>query len=449
MGVGPAPIVGRVTRPGLLFRSSLNDPVQAMRYAQGAFLAFATMAMLFIGCDTSSPDAEEDPVPPAAHVEARGAMMQGVPPPNNPTGPSEGTVLSGPVFDLATAPNGSILAVETVSPGTDIPPEGTNTSVVKEISRQGVQEVTEIVTVTGSPINGIETIGRGNFFAASGGLDQAVGAGVWHVTRGNARKVGNVESFEKNVDPDANEGLKWKDPLCEINPSEGFTAGPQSNPYHLARRSGREVLVADAAGNTLLSARTNGTVDWVSILTPPTTGPPAASTAPTDWRVLFPLSQDTNCYVQPVPTAVDVGPSGDYYVGELTGVTPGDLEGNPSTGLSRVWRVEDGARNVICPSDDCEVALDGLTSVIDVEFGPNGDLYVVEYDENGWFASTALGTPAGGTINRCDVETGQCTAVADDLTLPGAIAFDKGGTLWLLENNIGTPTVRPVPSAAP
>jgi hypothetical protein len=376
-------------------------------------------------------------------------MLQGGPAPNNPAGSPTGTELSGPVFDLATTPNGSILAVETVSAGTEIPPEGTNTSVVKEITRQGVQEVTEIVTVTGSPINGIEPIGRGNFFVTSGGLDQAVGAGVWHVTRGNARKIGDVESFEKNVDPDANEGLEWKDPLCETNPSQGFTAGPQSNPYHLARRSGGEVLVADAAGNTLLSAHTNGSVDWVSILTPPTTGASAASTDPNDWQVLFPLSQDTDCYVQPVPTAVDVGPSGDYYVGELTGVTPGDLGGTPSTGLSRVWRIEAGATNVTCPSPDCEVALSGLTSVIDVEFGPDGYLYVVEYDENGWFAATALGNPAGGTINRCNVETGQCTAAVEDLTLPGAIAFDKDDTLWLLENNIGTPTVRTVTPMSP
>lgn len=423
-----------------------------MRRSIAALTLTLTLGLILIGCDTSSPGAEQAQIPPEANVEARGAPMGG-PAPNNPPTSQEGTQLSGPVFDLATTPNGSILAVETVSPGTEIPPEGTNTSVVKEISRQGVEEVAEIETVTGSPINGIETIGSGNFFATSGGLDQAVGAGVWHVTRGNARKVGDVELFEQSIDPDANEGLEWKDPLCEINPSQGFTAGPQSNPYHLARRSGSEVLVADAAGNTLLSASTNGSVDWVSILTPPTgDSEPVASTDPDDWRLLFAIPDGPNCYVQPVPTAVDVGPDGGYFVGELTGVTPANIDDDnprPSTGLSRVWRVEDGATNVTCPSDDCKVVLSGLTSVIDVEFGPDGYLYVVEYDENGWYAATALGEPKGGTINRCDVETDQCTAVVEDLTFPGAIAFDKKGTLWLLENNIGTPTVRAVTPSAP
>lgn len=378
--------------------------------------------------------------------------MHGGPAPHTPNESQQGTPLSAPVFDLATTPNGSILAAETVSPGTEIPPDGRNTSVVTEITRRGTKEFTTLSTVTGSPINGLETIGRGTFFATSGGLDQAVGAGVWKVTRGKARLIGDVEAFEQNNDPDATKGPTWKDPLCEINPSEGFTAGPQSNPYHLARRSGNEVLVADAAGNSLLSARTGGPVDWVSIFTPPTMdGAPMASTDPADWRVLFPLDENTNCFVQPVPTSVDVGPHGDYFVGELTGVTPANIadEPSPSTGLSRVWRVEGGATNVTCPSEHCEVALSGLTSVIDVEFGPKGHLFVVEYDENGWFAATALDSAAGGTINRCDVESGQCTAVAEGLTLPGAIAFDKKGTLWVLENNIGSPTVHTVSFSGP
>ena len=421
-----------------------------MRHVQVVLIAFATIALLVVGCDTSAPSAEQDHGPPEASIESGVTLMQGGPAPNSP--PSQGgTQLGVPVFDLDASPNGSILAVETVFAGTEIPPQGTNTSIVKEITRRGVEEVTEIVTVKGSPINGLEMIGKGNFFATSGGLDQAVGAGVWHVTRGNARKIGDVEFFEQTVDPDANEGLKWKAPECEINPQQGFTAGAQSNPYHLARLSGSEVLVADAAGNTLLSASTGGPVDWVSILTPPTKdGKPVASDDASDWRELFPVMGNT-CYVQPVPTSVDVGPGGDYFVGELTGVAPEDFDGDPttvSTGLSRVWRVEGGATNVTCPSDDCGVALSGLTSVIDVEFGPDGYLYVVEYDENGWFAATT-GNPAGGTINRCDVDTGQCTPVEEDLMLPGAITFDKAGTLWVLESNIGTPTIRTVTPAVP
>lgn len=74
---------------------------------------------------------------------------------------------------------------------------------------------------------------------------------------------------------------------------------------------------------------------------------------------------------------------------------------------------------------------------------PDGMLYVVEYDEAGWFPATTTGG-AGGTINRCDVGTGNCDVVAEDLVLPSAIAFDKRGELWLLENNLAAPTVRQV-----
>lgn len=417
-----------------------------MKYTHLVFVASIALLFSLVGCDHVAPRPGGTADSPAA------SQTRGGPPGGPAHGALEGPFefQAPPVFDIDATPNGSILAAATVFPQTEIPPEGTSTTTIKEVTQRGIQDVVDISTAKGSPINGLESIGRGSFFATSGGLDQGVGAGVWHVSRGNARLVGDVEAFEKENDPDAFEGLQWKDPKCEINPQQGFTAGPQSNPYHLARLSGSTALVADAAGNTLLTASTSGTVDWVAALTPPTKGGTGAASSSNreDWRVLFPLNESTNCYVQPVPTAVDVGPDGAYYVGELTGVTPANLGGSPSTGLSRVWRIEPGARNVTCPSGDCEVVMDGLTSVIDAAFGPKGYLYVVEYDANGWFAATSLGNAAGGAIKRCDVDAGTCSIVEDGLTLPGAITFDKRGTLWVLENNIGAPTVRKVKQVA-
>ena len=157
---------------------------------------------------------------------------------------------TAPVFGIDDTPDGGILVAETVFPGTEIPPDNTSISTVKLIRKQGdVREVVEIETVENSPINGIESVGRGSFFATGGGLDQAVGAKVFKVSEGGTRLVGDIEAFEKQYDPDAFEGPKWKAPACEENPSAGFTAGPQSNPYHLTRISGNEVLVADGAGN--------------------------------------------------------------------------------------------------------------------------------------------------------------------------------------------------------
>lgn len=402
----------------------------------GSMARLASLGLILLlaaGCgDTPS-------APNATGVNELADARNGAPPASDLAGPYE---FAAPVFDIDAAPNGNILVAETVFPA--VPTPGQSITTVKEIRRTGhggIREIAEIATATGSPINGLETIGSRSFFAASGGLDLAVGAGVWHVTPGGARLVVDVEAFETANDPDATQGPAWKTPACEI--PGGFSAGPQSNPYHLARLGGGSVLVADAAGNTVLSANTNGQVDWVALLTPPT--PAGASSAdPADWLVQFPLDAETDCYVQPVPTSVTVGPDGAYYVGELTGVTFTELTGGVSTGLSRVWRIEAGARNVVCPSADCEQVLSGFTSILDVEFGPDGQLYVVEYDENGWWGAIVVGNPAGGTINACDVGTGACNVVAGGLTLPGAISFDKWGDLWLLENNLAAPVVRRV-----
>lgn len=327
-------------------------------------------------------------------------------------------------YDLAVTPDGSILVGDFTS--------------VKEIRGEEISTVATLSTDVGpvygpATINGLQASARGNYFVATGGPDQAIGAGVWHVSRGGARLVGDIEAFENSVDPDVNAPGAWKDAACEFVPGV-FSPGPQSNPYHMAGLSGSQVLLADAAGNSLLQVNKNGDVDWVAIFPPASDGDPANSA---NWLVLFPLDADTDCYVQPVPTAVAVGPDGAYYVGELTGATPA---GVPATGWSRVWRIEPGSENVVCPSADCEVALDGFTSVIDLTFGPDGDLYVVEFDENGWLAATA-GNLGLGTINRCDLNSGSCSVVEGGLVLPAAIDFDKRGDLWLLENPFA-PTVR-------
>lgn len=330
--------------------------------------------------------------------------------------PEEGYSLGvGPVFDIAAAPDGSLLAVGGFS--------------VWEI-RHG--QVSEVITGDfGSKalgLNGIAALGRGSYLVTTLPGDLAVGAGVWRVSPGGVRLLGDIEAFETEHDPDAFAGPQWKDQRCEdVDP---FSAGPQSNPYHLEVHN-RTALVADAAGNTLLAVDAGGQVDLVAVFTPPTDDSGS-------WIELFRLSDDTPCYVQPVPTAVDIGPDGAYYVGELTGATPGD-----PVGLSRVWRIEPGARNVVCPSAECEVVLEGFTSLIDLAFGPDGLLYLVEYDVKGWLAALG-GEGKGGAIRACDLSDGLCQTIEDKLVFPGTITFDKRGNLWLLESNLFNPVVRPV-----
>lgn len=323
-------------------------------------------------------------------------------------------------FDLAALPNGNILV--------------TQNGTVQQIRKGNVSQIAAIPNSIGQPAQGLAPTGTGSYFLTSGGLDLAAGAGVWHVSRGNARLIGDIEAFETNNDPDAFEGPMWKNQACEEDSTQGFSAGPQSNPYHIAALSGSTVLVGDAAGNTVLKVKKNGSVDWVALLTPPVD-------ENNNYRFLKTAEEDStiDCYVQPVATSVAVEPDGDYFVGELTGA--------PSTpGWSRIWRVEAGAEHVVCPSDQCTEFADGLTSIIDLETGPDGMLYAVEYDVDGWAA--ALGklssdpSTLSGTIKQFDISTGDHTVLFSGLTLPSAITFDKWGNLWVLENNLAMPTIR-------
>lgn len=341
------------------------------------------------------------------------------PPWGNDDGPYE---VAAPAFDISAAWNGSIMVAGGKS--------------VQLIERGEVKTLNDVpIPDPRSTVNGVSAIGARSTFAATGGADKALDAGVWLVTKHRARLIGDITAFETQHDPDVAAG--WKDPACEEDSIQEFTAGPQSNPYHLTRRLFR-VFVADAAGNSLLSVRLNGRINTKAVFTPPLDNQG-------NYLFLKNAESDENidCYVQPVPTSVAFDRRGNAYVGELTG----SLEnfGNP-LGLSRVWKIKRGANNVVCselaPSSDCELLIDGLTSVIDVEIGPDGKLYVVEYDKNSWFAAIGFAEPAGGSIKACDTNTGQCDVVADDLVFPSAITFDRWDGLWVLENNLAAPTVR-------
>jgi sugar lactone lactonase YvrE len=125
-----------------------------------------------------------------------------------------------------------------------------------------------------------------------------------------------------------------------------------------------------------------------------------------------------------VATSIAIGPDGAYYVGELKGFPA-------PTGESRVWRIEPGTRHAECgTSPACSVVADGFTSIVDLAFGPDGTLYVVELDEATWAAvEFGLGS-LGGTVNACDVASGSCSEVAAGLPIPMAAAVDRDGVVY-------------------
>jgi glucose/arabinose dehydrogenase len=116
---------------------------------------------------------------------------------------------------------------------------------------------------------------------------------------------------------------------------------------------------------------------------------------------------------------VAVGPDGAYYVGELKGFPA-------PAGRSRIWRIEPGARHADCAtSPECSIVATGFTSIVDLTFGPDGTLYVVEIDEASWAAVEFGVGSLGGTVNACNPSTWTCSQVATGLPIPIGAAVDR------------------------
>ncbi len=213
-------------------------------------------------------------------------------------------------------------------------------------------------------------------------------SGLYHVTPTGVQLLADIGAFEAAVDP-ADDGV-------------------ESNPFDVEHTTKLKAVVADAAGNSLLTI--NGSkVDWIASF------PNEDVTCP----VFICGEPGVKLDADPVSTSVAIGPDGAYYVGELKGF-PSPI------GESKVWRIDRDALHVNCAtSPKCKVVGTGFTSVIDLVFGPKGKLYVVELDENGWLAAEE-GFGTGGTINECTVgATLSCIQRATGLPGPTAVAFSR------------------------
>jgi hypothetical protein len=176
-----------------------------------------------------------------------------------------------------------------------------------------------------------------------------------------------------------------------VNPAGGLL---DSNPYGiLADPRGR--LVTDAGANALLHLAANGTISTVATF-------PSRPARPTD----------------AVPTSVAVGPDGAYYVGELTGVPF-------AAGAARVYRVVPGEPPTIFAS--------GFKTIIDLDFGPDGSLYVLEHASGPAF----FGGP--GSVTRVAPD-GTRTVVVPGLNRPTSLIVDWDGTIYVTNNGVSAGT---------
>ena len=205
---------------------------------------------------------------------------------------------------------------------------------------------------------------------------------------GKIRKIADIWAFERDVNPDATVG----------NPAI------DSNPVDVLFDRGRFV-VADAGGNAIDVVKHRGRVKNLAVfanrLVPNPFGGP-------------------DIPMQAVPTSVVEGPDHQYYVSQLTGFPF-------PPGAANVYRVNPRTGAVT-------VFASGFTNIMDLAFGKNGTLYVLEIDHDGLLS----GSTDGGlfAVSR-DGTKRQIVLPAGKLTMPGGIAVGKDGLY--VTNKAGSP----------
>ena len=294
-----------------------------------------------------------------------------------------------PVFGLAAAPDGSLVAADAGAGIVEI--------------RNGVG--TLMAQLPG--VTDVAPIGRGDMFAITSVPFGGEGK-LYRVSRGSTREVANLLDFETHVNPDGGE--------------------IDSDPFDVEALTGGSALVADAAANALLIVNQRGDVDWVASF-------PNQLVSTDNAKKLFgcPGSGVPQCNLpamipaQPVPTSIAVGPDGSYYVGELKGFPA-------PKGKSRVWKIDAGARHAVCGSSPaCHLVADGgFTSIIDLTFGPDGKLYLVELDKESWLAVETMQATTG-SVKVCNPNTLACSELAS-LPIVTSATVNTDGSVWAVKN---------------
>jgi hypothetical protein len=196
--------------------------------------------------------------------------------------------------------------------------------------------------------------------------------------------VADLWRFERDNNPDEQVG----NPLIDSNPVDVF--------------AGRgTLLVADAGGNTVLEVSRRGRVRVLS---------------------LFPNIPQPNPFVpgaivqmNAVPTGIVAGPGGAYYMSQLTGF-PFPLRG------AKIFKIDPrtGAYTTYAS---------GFTNVMDLDFGRDGTLYVLELDSDSLLGPGREGglwavPRRGGAPRRLALPSGT-------LIEPGGLAVSRHGTLYV------------------
>lgn len=197
-----------------------------------------------------------------------------------------------------------------------------------------------------------------------------------------------------------------------------------SNPYGVAAGPGGSALVADAEANAVIQVRRDGRIKMIARVKPRTVKVPEEMQGGEE-----PLPPKMPA--EAVTTSVAMGPDGSVYIGELRG-----FPGTPGT--SQIWRVKPGAHHAVCRpgkpnKGNCQRAADGFTSIVALDNGPRGSLYVAELSKASWLAaeSMAPGTEIGSVIRVGRDRDVRHELAAGKVVLPGGVAVAPGGRVFV------------------
>lgn len=312
--------------------------------------------------------------------------------------------------DLAFSPNGKLYVAEAGSGGAAADcitggPEGatcpgfTSGLSVVDISAgtahrviSGLASISDEGGFGATGLDGISFLGNGTLFGIMAGSQDAVPDGVFSadITAGLRAEAGrliqmNPSGHWKVVADVGHTDFQWSADHQNLVPDQF----PDANPYGVLALGGSRWVV-DAGANTIDRVQPNGAVTVEAFIPNP------------------PVSSDA------VPTCIDRGPDGAFYVGQLTG------GGNPP-GSASIWRFAPGEANPLSQWAT------GLTAITGCGFGADGQFYATEFSTLG-LDNAAPGT---GEVVRVPPHSTSPSTVVAGLSFPGGFAGGSDGSLYV------------------
>ena len=235
-------------------------------------------------------------------------------------------------------------------------------------------------------------------FHGRGGLYVTIGLARNPATRidGSLGEVG--PAFGRLVSIDASGGVHGVADVSAYeaaNNPDGVTP-PDSNPFGVVALPDGQ-LVTDAGSNDLLRVAANGAISTLAIF------PSRLFPSPANPAVMV--------AVQSVPTGVSIGPDDAIYVGELTG-------GPFPIGGARVHR--------LIPGQVPTVFASGFTNIVDLAWGPDGNLYVLEIAAHSLRAGDRI-----GALIRVSRDGATRDVITEQLVAPTGLAVASDGAIYV------------------